>query len=542
MSKLSKTKVLNWIIKNRVILILVVIIIFGAYLRLSDFSNLARFNADQVRDAKVVDEMLEGKNFPLLGPKAGGTTFKLGPAFYYLEYFSGLVFGNSPEGIALFVPLLSIASIGLLFVFLRNYFSANVSLLLTFLYSTSFYAVRYTRFAWNPNAIPFFLIAFFLVLLKIMDGDEMRKYRWHITLGIIMGIAMQLHTTLLILMPLIFLLVHGYIFRKNKKFPIRHFSCSILIILLLHTPFFIHDINNGGKNIKSFFQGAQTKTTKNASVLKNIILDAQFFVQGNTYAISGKEPQKNWSRTVKLIESKNWQEISLFIFGTIVFLSGIFLLLRNIIKERDIQKKQFLGLTLLSIILTFLLLLPIANELNLRFFITIIFIPFVLLGLIMDWLLKKTSNNRLTWVALLSIAIALSIMNLLSYKETYDLNNYSSRESAYGGISLGEAKQISNFMSEMAKENAEKKLFMFPFEFERSISYFNSKSAYDVEIFSADKLKQYPIVFLISDKKTDEEALEGKNDQFNVLEKKRIGRFRIFALIPKENQQSFLRN
>ncbi|KKQ80045.1 MAG: hypothetical protein UT03_C0034G0001, partial [Candidatus Moranbacteria bacterium GW2011_GWD2_38_7] len=122
MIKFSKIKTINWLKKNNVQIILFLIILLGAYLRLNDFSNLARFNADQVRDAKIVDAMLEGE-FPLLGPKAGGTAFKLGPAFYYLEYFSGAIFGSTPGGIALFIPIFSIASIFLFYLFFKNIFS-----------------------------------------------------------------------------------------------------------------------------------------------------------------------------------------------------------------------------------------------------------------------------------------------------------------------------------------------------------------------------------------------------------------------------------
>ncbi|KKP72503.1 MAG: hypothetical protein UR65_C0014G0016 [Candidatus Moranbacteria bacterium GW2011_GWE2_35_164] len=87
------------------ILILVIIIVIGAFLRLYDFNDLLRFNNDQVRDAQIIDAMHSGENFPLFGPKAGGTKFNLGGAFYYLEYLSGAIFGFSPAGIAFFIYL-----------------------------------------------------------------------------------------------------------------------------------------------------------------------------------------------------------------------------------------------------------------------------------------------------------------------------------------------------------------------------------------------------------------------------------------------------
>src|SRR3989339_1713582 len=190
---------LAFIKRNKIIILLFLIIIFGAFLRLYRFDDLTRFNTDQVRDAEVVDKMLSGEEFPLLGPKAGGTLFKLGPAFYYFQAFSGFVFGATPATMVLFVMLLAVASIPLLFYFLRYYFSAHISLWLVFIYAFSFYVIKYSRFGWNPNIIPFFFILFLLSLLKIIESKDEKFGLWHLWLAISLGIGIQLHTLLLIL-------------------------------------------------------------------------------------------------------------------------------------------------------------------------------------------------------------------------------------------------------------------------------------------------------------------------------------------------------
>ena len=93
--------------------------------------------------------MIEKNDFPLLGPKAGGTKFNLGPAFYYMEYLSALIFGNNPAGIATFIVILSILSIPLFYYFFRFFFQRNICLILTFLYAISFYAIKYSKFAFR---------------------------------------------------------------------------------------------------------------------------------------------------------------------------------------------------------------------------------------------------------------------------------------------------------------------------------------------------------------------------------------------------------
>ena len=138
---------------------LVAIIGFGFFLRSYHFSDWLHFELDQARDARIVDDGLRGDFFdlPLLGPKAGGTTLRLPPAFYYLEYWSAFVFGGTPAGIAVLGMLLSTASIGVFFLLLRRYFSLFLASSLTLLFAVSEFFVMYGRFAWNPNLIPFFL-------------------------------------------------------------------------------------------------------------------------------------------------------------------------------------------------------------------------------------------------------------------------------------------------------------------------------------------------------------------------------------------------
>src|SRR3989339_797357 len=141
--------------------ILLAIILVGIFLRTYNFHDFLRFNADQSRDAAVINNALEGKEaLPLLGPKAGGTDFRLGPAFYYFNYASGLVFGGNPDKLAYPDLLFSILAIPLFYVFSRRYFGKNISLAVAFLFAISLFTVRYSRFSWNPNSTPFFTMLF----------------------------------------------------------------------------------------------------------------------------------------------------------------------------------------------------------------------------------------------------------------------------------------------------------------------------------------------------------------------------------------------
>lgn len=531
-----------WGIRHRYILLFIAIILIGAFFRFNDFGELARFNNDQVRDAKVVDEMFSG-HFPLLGPKAGGTTFHLGPAFYYLEYFSGLIFGNTPSGIALIIPLFSVASIGLFFLFFRSYFSPALTLGLSLLYALSFYNIRYSRFAWNPNLIPFFLLAFLVLLQQIFLRSGKKNLFWYYALlGVVMGLGMQLHTTLFLLMPILFVLVHIFLYSQRKIFAWQHILLSLSIIFLAHLPFFFSDIQNNGENITAFLSGTEKKTEKNISLAQNLLLDVRFFLEGNTYALTGIEPQKNWLAPVKLFKSQHFQEIILFFFGIGFFLVGSFFAIKRLRltqKSSLLTKKQsFLWLILATSGLLFLLFLPIAEELSVRFFIVINFLPFLFLGFCVEYLLRIfKKHSRFKKILIGTLFALFIIINGYSYFQVYNLNHYTARESAYGGISLGEATRIAESILNTHTTSPDAKLFLAPFAFKRSIEYLTDKKNVPLKNFSPQKVDENSRVFVITATADREKRFAEYVCCYTVIKEERFGRFILFTLAPRQQKE-----
>lgn len=508
---------------------LCLILILGASFRLASFDDLTRFNADQVRDAGVIDSMFAG-TYPLLGPRAGGTDFHLGPAFYYLEYVSALFFGQNPAGIALLVPLLSIASIALFFFLFRFYFSSSLALILTLLYALSFYSIRYSRFAWNPNVIPFFLFAFFLVVMHILGQNKKHSLLSYALLGVIGGIGMQLHTTLLLLFPGLFLLSQGYLYIIQKKyFTLRGVLLAVGIVIALHTPLFVYEWSHQGENFSSFWEGSEKKTSKNTSLANNALLDVQFFLQGSAYTLTGIEPQKSWLKVPKLFASQNIREIGLFGGGVLFFCAGALLILQRLREENDEKKRQFLLLISGFTVLLFLLFLPIAPELNLRFFIATIFLPFLFLGLLFEYLLKRFRLTGIQSMFLIGVVSTLLVtINLFSFVSIYTLEG-NEPESAYGGISLGEATHITQAIKNTAEPLIDKTLFLAPFEFERSIEYLTAKEGLSLHDYSPMENISNSVVFLVIWNEKHEEYLARYACCFNVVRTETLGRFTLLT-------------
>ncbi|NTW90012.1 MAG: hypothetical protein HGB37_03855 [Candidatus Moranbacteria bacterium] len=506
---------------------LAVIIIAGAMLRLTDFSDLARFNADQARDAAVIDVMSEGTVFPLLGPKAGGTTFRLGPAFYYLQFLSGLFFGHDPAGIAIFVPILSILSLLLLFRLLTILFPVRLSLPLTLLSAVSFYGVKYARFAWNPNPIPFFVLALLSLLLHLTDKNGKRSTLFAILLGLVIGIGTQLHTVLLFLFPAMLFLTAVFLVVRDRKLPIFRFAIIIGIALALHVPVLVSELSTGGANTTAFLNGIDTKTEHRTSLVKTVLLDLEFFGQGTAYALTGIEPDHGWTNPIKLIGTHDPVEISLFL-GSLALLSvGLIGFVFTIFRRSSGQRRRLLALIGSFSGLSFLLFLPLGNELNIRFFIILLFLPYVFMGILVDSLTTRREFRPVVLIGFTTLTAALLFTNLRSSFMTYDLSKYRAAESAYGGISLGEAQSLADFVRETAHESAAS---LFPFEFARSVRYLVERTGMPFPEYDQNKAAPDSFVFVIEPTDSNMTGTSDYASRFDLVSTARFGRFTVTAM------------
>ena len=522
---------LPFIYKNRTAIILCAILALGAYLRLNDFAELARFGQDQVRDARVVEQMHQGE-FPLLGPKAGGTEFKLGPAFYYLQYVSGILFGFDEAGIAMFIPLLSIGAVFLMFVLLRAYFSRELALALTALYAVSFFAIKYARFAWNPNAIAFFLLVFLLSAMRISEKQKEGRLAWHIALGASLGIAMQLHTILLLLLPVMGALVYLYSFYFSKNFSLKGLLFAIFTMAALNIPFVLHELTFSGANTRAFLSGGAAKTA-DSSLLGNILSSTTLFAQGSAYVLTGNEPQKDWANATKLLRSGDWTEIFLAAAAFAFLAYGSFLFLKKLRSEQKDESERLLLLLGSFSVLSFILFSFLGSELNLRFFIVLPFFPLLWLGFIAQKTLSFFPGRKGTFF-LFSFFALFIFSNLRTYSQVYDLDNYKAPDSAYGGISLGETRRICDWIRQDSRAMQEP-FFLYPSEWDKSLKYSCRKDQFDIPSFSEKSSPDKAAVFIVVETKHAAKKKGSLSPEFHLICEKQSGRYTLLLFLYEES-------
>ncbi|MDZ4385079.1 MAG: glycosyltransferase family 39 protein [Candidatus Moranbacteria bacterium] len=431
-----------------------VIILAGFIFRTYNFSEWLRFNMDQSRDISVVEDSIMENSWPSLGPKAGGTDFKLGPAFYYFQIISAKIFGATPEAAAYPDLFFSLLSIPLFFLLARIYFNRPISLSLAWLFSISYFVIKYSRFAWNPNSTPFFTMLFLYAVYRIGDSQGSRKIWWAVIAGVAMGIGIQLHTTLLIIMPIGALFFAYYLFKDGSLTK----GCVIAVVagaLLVNAPQIASELQTGGMNTRIFILSVTEKNERNTSMLDNLALDVSCHIRANygILAAYGNEEECGYGDLVNRMEKLDSKRVPLadkaifvvYVFAATVFsIGGYYLAFRELKKQEDKAKKLFAKLAATYTILTFLFFIVWATELSMRFFLILEFVPFLLLGFWLKFLWGKADRR---WLAIALVIVA-SFFNLQKNFAVFRDLQFGGREinGDFEYITLGEVDFIVGYM------------------------------------------------------------------------------------------------
>lgn len=443
---------------KRVLIMLTLIIAVGIFFRTYHFVDYLRFNPDQSRDATLVRDVVSGKEaWPLLGPQAGGTNFRLGGFFYQIEILSAKIFGESPDRLAYPDLFFSILSIPLLYFFLREFFSRNISLSVTTVFAVSFYAVKYARFAWNPNSTPFYALLFLYAILQLTKDEKNRKWFWAVAIGIAAGVGVQLHSLLLFSLPIVFVMYFAYLFfKKNNAW--KWAPLILLVGLLINMPQIISEIQTSGKNTQAFFQGMQKKSSRSGTLAQKFILDATCHVQSNAFMLIpvGNDSQcdfvdvgANINKNSNKSGGRTDNAILLIdiIFAVVFSAGGYALLFRSWRVEQNESKKRFLELIALYAGMLFVLLIPLADEISFRFFLVLEFMPFLLLGLWLKYIQEKYSQKIIIVLMVLAVTIIAAInCYVLTHNFAYLAGNAKEGRNGFEEITLGEVQYMANFI------------------------------------------------------------------------------------------------
>jgi hypothetical protein len=442
--------------------LLIVIIAVAIFLRTYEFHDWLTFERDQARDAMMVSDVLEGgRDWPLLGATMKdsqdkeGNLFSIGPIYYHMQIISAKIFGNHPDKLAYPDLFFSIMSIPLFYIFLRKYFSINISLALSGIYSISFFAITYSRFAWNPNIIPFFTLLFLLSLWEFLIKKEKVEWYWVIFCGLSMGIGVQLHIILLLLFPTMTFLVFLYLLKINWR-TWKIIIIVLLIFVLANTAQFLSEYKTGFSNLEVLYDSVSIADPKGkGEYWKKISANADCHLEANAYMLSSAGKNKCNFPYAKILKndksSKLKNEIRTPFFILSIVLASVFsalgyvFLIRGAWFEKERGRRVFLQLLVLYLALSFLVMIPVidSDHTEFRYFIHTFFVPFVFLGFVLNFLLGKMNKKNLIIVFL--IFSFLIFLNLNSIQKEANQLWAKNKNDDHFSV-LGEVKLMADFI------------------------------------------------------------------------------------------------
>ena len=537
--KIKGTKKEIWII--------LIVILIGIFFRTYHFSDYLRFNPDQARDAGIIRNIIDEKaDLPLLGPQAGGTDFRLGPVFYYFQFVSAKIFGSAPEKVAYPDLLFSILLIPLLYLFLRKYFNSKTALLSVALFAISFYAIKYARFAWNPNSTPFFALLFLFSLNELGNHEQKRKVLWSLVLGVALGIGIQLHSLVLFSFPIVTMIYFAFLF--FKKNPVwKKAWIVIVVVIFLNIPQIINEFTSLEKNSRAFIVAFDNKSSRSASFAEKLGLNVVCHMQASSFILSsiGNDNEcdlMNFNRKIKQNKKdpakilKNTGVISNVILSILFSLGGLVLLIYYWKKEKSFEKKNFLGILLLYASVLFIILIPLALETSMRFFLPLIFIPFVFMGL---WIKFFHEHFGKKSTIILGIFIVLLMaLNIYSIENKADyLAGKNNRDEDFDEITLGEVKFMAEFIrlhGDETKNNYLEGKTAELFKIVKPIKYFTDPYGFEITERSKEQAlhenEQLFFVNIINNPKEGQKVSKSFEEKYEILSSERFRRIAIYEV------------
>lgn len=398
--------------------ILLAIVLVGIFLRAYHFGAWAEFDSDQVRDAVLDGQVIAGHAaWPLLGPtmrgsnNAAGKLFHVGPIYYWFQIVSGKLFGNYPDKLAYPDLLFGISAVPLFYYFLKRYFAAGLSLGLTALLAVSFYAIQYSRFAWNPNSIPFFTLLFLLSFYELLAKRERVAWGWIVAAGIALGVGVQLHVVTLLLFGATAFFVFVYLLATSPKVWGK-VAMVILLALIINAGQLTSELKTGFANSKTLIYSSlhlSASSGKKEGLLGELGTDADCQTEANTYMLSAVGSNSCafayasiFNNTLKEIEGlkvkshhskkPNDPTVGADLFlGLFLSLFGYGLLFYRAWKETERERRIFLRLVVLYVGLAFLIMASVIGPqyAEFRYEIQVFFVPFLFAGLLVELLRKK---------------------------------------------------------------------------------------------------------------------------------------------------------
>lgn len=527
---------MHWLHSRRLQWIaLLVILGLGFSLRSLHFDSWLHFELDQARDARVVDRALQGgaADLPLLGPKAAGTYLRLPPTYYYFQYISALIFGGTPAGMATFVLLASTAAILFFYLLARRFFAPGWAIGLTLVFAVSPFFVMYGRFAWNPNGVPFFVLAGWYALLRAVDEREELVNRRFLFVAALVSLALSTHfhfLAFLTIPPAVLL----FLLWVRPHFSLSVWFLAGVLVLTTFTPVILNEIETGGANAREFLKAVTEKSDTDGNhvllekILRNVSEHALHALVITTGYEGGAIPafiveggRLRWNCPDRCDEGKAVGLTALVTLGI-----AVLMLCQRLFSETDSRKRAFLISLLLWLALPGAVFTLLAYSISPRFFLISGPAFILLLGLLLHELSQRIPRP-LAIGSVAGIFVFLVGSNLFFLEQRFSELSRASNEAVDSPpdrilkerirVTLSQQLRIVDFLQARSRETGFPVYMYSEPQHRRALKYLMEKRGLKNDVLGFSGIYREGVYYLILRAQSDlEDALKKYRESYSV--------------------------
>jgi hypothetical protein len=220
----------------------------------------------------------------------------------------------------------------------------------------------------------------------------------------------------MILLPAVIALtaIRAKMYKKKISLVI---AIIVFMVITVNLPQIYSEIKTGGANSREFIKGIGVKTGQNKNFGEKTLRVSECFLKNNYYvfsALGGNDGCTFFkkSKTTSLLEF-----YVRLIFSIIFLVGGVFIGLRNWQNEKEPGKRAYLEMMMFMAFVAFFLFLPFAKYVSMRYFMVILFWPFLLAGF---WLKKIVDSSQKSKYFITGFLIVAFIgLNIRTYWQTF---------------------------------------------------------------------------------------------------------------------------
>lgn len=225
--------------------IILLIILLSGFLRFYNLSGLQHFTYDQARDALFIKRIIVDHKFRLIGTQSSIPGLYTPPMYYYLMAPFLFVFKLNPVGLDYATAIFGLLTVVLLYYLLKKLTENRFLVLaLTSLYAFQPSIIYQSRYAWNPNTVPFFVLLAIISLFNLIK--EVKGFKYYGLLFFSLGMMINLHYSGVVFFISVFFLLLLLFKRLNKQY----FFGGVAVFSLELSPLVLFDIRHNFVNFK----------------------------------------------------------------------------------------------------------------------------------------------------------------------------------------------------------------------------------------------------------------------------------------------------